>query len=338
MACIVCNEEKLSKEFAPYNASDNCDHPCLTCLRCLVRSVVESGKCAYPGCSQEIHNNCDVIVLFQDMLAKMFISYEVTHSPKGVVANDKSFVNVLCLTGNSAKIKYTPYMTVYDFKCHVSQAMRVNPKKQKILYGDTEIETYSPDNRLKTLAEYGVKPNTTICMVRLLYSISEDLNHVVFDLSWSFPDYLDASCLMFSQTTFYQVCDYANKNPHQCIAHSGDIMDNYHKMGHHKIDVSLHKIPPEVTHLFFTLSAWRRPNLAKYKDPSLQFYEASRPVESLCKTSFSHANESQAVIMCSVSRANSKWTIYELGKLTPGNAKRYDPIKETIRDLIKSGM
>lgn len=74
------------------------------------------------------------------MLAKMFISYEVTHSPKEVVASDKSFVNVLCLTGNSAKIKYTPYMTVYDFKCHVSQAMQVNPKKQKILYGDTEIE------------------------------------------------------------------------------------------------------------------------------------------------------------------------------------------------------
>lgn len=177
-----------------------------------------------------------------------------------------------------------------------------------------------------------------MCMVRRLYSIPGDLNHVVFDLCWRFPEYLDASCLMFSKTTFYQVCDYAHKNPHPCIDHSGDIMDNYNKMGHHKINVFLHKIPTEVTHMFFTLSAWRCPNIAKYKDPSLRFYEASRPDESLCKTSFTHANKSQAVIMCSMSKENSRWMIYESGKLTSGNAKRYDPIKETIKDLIKSGM
>lgn len=74
------------------------------------------------------------------MLAKMFISYEVTHSPKEVAVSNKKFVIIVCLTGNSTKIEYTPYMTVYDFKWHVSRAMRVVPIRQKILYGDTEME------------------------------------------------------------------------------------------------------------------------------------------------------------------------------------------------------
>jgi stress response protein SCP2 len=115
-------------------------------------------------------------------------------------------------------------------------------------------------------------------------------------------------------------------------------MDNRRRIGHHTIHVHLKQIPSYVTHLFFTLSAWDSPNISKYPNPSLKFYEASNINKDLCKTTFTHARNSEAVVMCSVSRGNhGRWAVYESGKLSAGNANHYGPIKRTIRNLIFSG-
>ncbi|XP_052068624.1 uncharacterized protein LOC127707904 isoform X2 [Mytilus californianus] len=346
MTCNVCNQEKLSKEFAPFNAADECDHAALSCLRCMVDAVANYGKCPYPGCSQQIDKRSDKIKIFEKMLAKMFKEYETSYSPV-VESKDldsdgsTTYINITGLTGESMQIPYTLKLTVMDLKNHIQRELRIETSKQKLLYEDKEIENNSTTGRMATLGDYNVKPNTTICLVVCLYSIPEDFNHVVFDLYWGYPrsgkDYLDASCLMFSGTTFYRACDYHYVKPHSSVRHSGDRMDDFRKQGHHTIDVFLQNIPADITHLFFTLSAWSCPNISKYRKPSLNFFEASKPNKSLCETSFRHANNSQAVVMCSVSRKDGNWKIFQSGKLSSGNAHKYGPLKETIRRLILSG-
>lgn len=341
MACIVCNEEKLSKEFAPYNALDECDHPCLTCLRCLVDEVDKNEHCAYPGCNLKIDKNSENILLFKEMLAQMFINYETTFTPAVDISGGQNFVTVTGLTGESVRIEYKPNTTVREVKMQIFNKLKVDLAKQKLLYNDTEMQTIVANGRLATLEDYDVRPNASICLVICLCSIPEDFNHVVFDLYWGYPrsgkDYLDASCLMFNGTTFYRLADYDNRRPHQSVRHSGDIMNNRRKTGHHTINVYLRNIPKSVTHLFFVLSSWESPTISKFRNPSLRFYEASAPDKTLCETSFTHAKHSEAVIMCSLSRTMGRWEVFESGKLSDGNAYNYSPIIRTIQNLISAG-
>lgn len=202
-----------------------------------------------------------------------------------------------------------------------------------------------------------MKSNSKICLVVCLYEIPEYFDHVVFDLYWGLPmteteswfsflgyeknkeyrvDFLDASCLMFCGLDHYKTIDF-RQSFEPSVVHSGDRIDDASKTGHHTIDVHISKIPHDVTHLFFTLSAWNSPSISKYPNPSLNFFKASNHQNNLCKTSFSHAGNSQAVIMCSVSKPYGRWKIFESGKLSAGNAKDYDPLEETITKLIASG-
>lgn len=201
-----------------------------------------------------------------------------------------------------------------------------------------------------------MKSNSKIFLVVCLYEIPEYFDHVVFDLSWGLPmtvtkslfsffglgtknyqlDYLDASCLMFSGLNHYKTIDF-RKTFEPSVVHSGDRIDDARKTGHHTIDVHISKIPRDVTHLFFTLSAWNSPSISKYPHPSLKFFKASNRKTNLCRTTFSHAGNSQAVIMCSVSKSYGRWEIFESGKLSAGNAKDYNPLVATITKLIASG-
>ena len=203
-------------------------------------------------------------------------------------------------------------------------------------------QDYQESGQRSLLSHFSVKPNSTIQLVVLLFAIPSNFDHVVFDLFWGYPtsgrDYLDASCLMFNGTSYYGRCDYRCRHKYQAISHSGDLMDNVNKIGHHTINVSLLSLPSDITHLFFTLSAWNSPNISRYPNPSLRFYEQANPDKDLCKTTFQHAAYSQAVIMCSVSKGKyNRWEIFENGKLSAGNAKNYEPLKSTIQSLIRQG-
>ena len=203
-------------------------------------------------------------------------------------------------------------------------------------------QIFSLDGTPLTLSSNEIPPYATLYLVVLLLAIPEAFDHVVFDLHWGYPysgrDYLDASCLVYQGLNFIGLVDYAQKRAIQGIFHSGDLMDNRNRIGHHTIHVYLKQLPSYVTHLFFTLSAWESPNISRYPNPSLKFYEARNMKKDLCKTTFTHARNSEAVIMCSLSR-NSQgiWEIYESGKLSAGNAERYTPLKRTISKLISSG-
>lgn len=195
------------------------------------------------------------------------------------------------------------------------------------------------DGNIRRLSSYDVKPFHTIHLMVLLYAIPLHFNHVIFDLFWGYPphgcDYLDASCLVFNGKTYTAVVDYRNCTfSTKSIWHSGDVMDHVHRRGHHTIEVRLKDLPSSVTHLFFTLSAWNSPTIAHYPSPSLKFFEASNKTKDLCSTTFTHARNSQAVVMCYVARSGHQWKIFNCGTLSAGNAKNYNPLILKIQSLI----
>lgn len=191
------------------------------------------------------------------------------------------------------------------------------------------------------MSENGIPPYATLYLVVLLLEIPDSYDHVVFDLHWGYPafgcDYLDASCLGYQDLQFVKLADF-RRSTLKGVTHSGDVMDDCNRIGHHTIDVHLKQVPSNVTHLFFTLSAWQSPNISRFPNPSLKFYEASDMKKDLCKTTFTEAGNSQAIVMCSLSKnKQGRWEIYENGKLSAGNAMDYSPIKSTISNLIRSG-
>lgn len=197
------------------------------------------------------------------------------------------------------------------------------------------------DGNIRRLNSYDMKPFHTVHLMVLLYAIPSHFNHVIFDLFWGYPthgqDFLDASCLVFDGKAYRAVVDYSHRVfSNNSIWHSGDVMDNVNRKGHHTIEVRLKELPSSVTHLFFTLSAWNSPTIAYYPSPSLKFFEASNKNKDLCSTTFTHARHSQAVIMCYAARGGQQWKIFNCGTLSAGNAKNYKPLIVKIQSLINT--
>lgn len=343
MACLACKVEKLSNEYPPENVSKECDHPSLICLRCVVTYVDKNGRCPHPNCGVMISKQSQTMNLFKAYLLKQFKEYESAYTPSIDFGEGSQFVNITGLTGESASIPFTMQMTVDQLKTKIQQKLKHDKGKQKLLYQGKEMTVMRPNGGYATLSDYGVNPNTPICLVICLFSIPESFDDVVFDLYWGYPfhgqDFLDASCLLFGGNSFQNVVDYRRNTSITAVRHSGDVMNNAQRIGHHTINVSLKNIPSDITHLFFTLSAWSSPNISHYPNPSLKFYDANKPGNDLCKTTFQHARNSQAVVMCSVSRdSQGHWKIFESGQLSAGNARYYQPLISTIQKLIKSGI
>ena len=97
-------------------------------------------------------------------------------------------------------------------------------------------------------------------------------------------DYLDASCLLFAGSSFVSVVDYKSKAA-SGIVHSGDLMDNYKRIGHHIIDVNLAGINLNITSCFFTLAAWNSPTIQYFPNPSLKMFDKTNPDKQLCNYS-----------------------------------------------------
>lgn len=346
MPCLKCGIDKLSNEFPPAALSEDCDHPTIICLRCTISHVKNTSSCPYPGCSQKVDVDSENVHWFEAILDQMFTEYrpdDIDDFTPTVCSDSSATVNITVLNGESMQIVYNPAMTINEVKRQIQIKLSHDINKQKLLYKDKELQIYKPGGEYARLSDYQVKPNSTIYLVIILYSIPDTLNDVVFDLFWGYPvsgrDYLDASCLLFNRNSFVSVVDYRHRHGLQgSVHHSGDVMNDSARKGHHTINVRLKSVPSNITHMFFTLSAWRSPNIARYPNPSLKFYEAANPNKNLCKTTFNHARNSQAVVMCSVSRNQSGcWEIYESGQLSAGNAKNYSPLTETIQNLISQG-
>lgn len=194
-----------------------------------------------------------------------------------------------------------------------------------------------------TLADHSVQPNSTIRLLVRLYEVPDELDHVIFQLSWGFPsagrDYLDATVFLYRGVKFVEVVDYQHcTSRFGSITHSGDILNLSRGIGHHKINVSIKSLQHDIDTLVFTLSSWRSPNISKFKNPSLRFFDENFPEQQLCSDEMEHAASSQAIIMCCLSKSkDSCWKVYSLKTLSSGNAKNYKPLQQKIASLIQQG-
>ena len=202
-------------------------------------------------------------------------------------------------------------------------------------------QTYLDSGKLATLQDYAVQPLSILHLIIMLYEISDSLDHVIFDLFWGYPsngcDYLDASVLIYSCKCCTGKVDFDDRVS-SGVSHSGYVMDDAKRLGHHTIDVKLKSLPTAVEKLFFSISAWDSPNVSKNKKPSLRFFNAKERNKQLCSDQMDHAAHSQAVIMCSLCKMNGAWKVFSLCTLSPGNAKDYTKLQQTINEIIAQGL
>ncbi len=175
----------------------------------------------------------------------------------------------------------------------------------------------------------------------LLYEIPPSLKKVVFDLSFGWPksgkDYLDASALIFSGQTYKGVADYMSLGfAGKAVYHSGDRQNKVLKQGKHLIKVDLSQLPEEITHIFFTLSSYKSPNISHFRNPTLRFFDESKPDKMLCPDQIKKAGKSQAIVMCSLIKQDDHWYVHDNGAMSSGNVKDYEPLKETIVEIIEN--
>lgn len=360
MKCQKCNSDKLSKEFPPVTVNEKCQHPPLVCLQCILFS--STSHCPSLECKRSVQD--ERREWFQAIWNKQFAEYKTTDiSVFKTEPGERNVLHVAVLNGDATEFEFNDSWTIVRLMTEIKKVMKINIDEQRLLYSGMEL-TKLADSKQSTLKDLSIKPNSTVQLVKLLYAIPQNIKQVVFDMNWKYPtdtnflegtekrDYLDASCLLFNGGTCVRTIDFVQRNDMMLallkkhkeirqkewgVKHSGDCMDDKKRIGHHLIDVSIEDIPTEVTHLFFVLSAWNAPTISRYPNPSLTFYEKSKPEDNLCSTTFTHASEYSAIVMCSLSRTRNGWAVYENGQTSSGNAKNYDPIKETIKNLIKEG-
>eukprot|EP00927_Polykrikos_kofoidii_P018835 TRINITY_DN18778_c0_g1_i1.p1 TRINITY_DN18778_c0_g1~~TRINITY_DN18778_c0_g1_i1.p1 ORF type:complete len:1143 (+),score=210.58 TRINITY_DN18778_c0_g1_i1:104-3430(+) len=188
---------------------------------------------------------------------------------------------------------------------------------------------------------------------------SRGLSQLEFHLEWEFPrgsqgtrmDYLDGCCLVYQEHSLLQIVDF--RSAHQdrkvhsgkesrsasrlcraitrALRHSGD--DTTSTGGQHRITLDLAALPSQVTDIYFVLSAFESRDLSRFRNPTIEIHDAVT-MRPLTEYTLSSAGNAQAVVMCSLSKAeNRKWIVHGLGIPTDGNVEDYTPIRETIAKL-----
>lgn len=347
--CSKCKKWKPPNEFPSIPISKKCEHNPGVCLRCIVKHVEGSKTCPDGNCDVKFEDEQSTLQLkiCEATLNKMFQDYAKVYDEnrKALLATKGRVITVTSVTGDTCWVDFDSSMTVMELRKKIEKELGIKEPKQKLLFKDTHIKKNKAPGHPFRLRDYGIDVNDTINLIIPLYCIPYNLDHVVFDLSWEFPahhaDFLDASCLAFDKNEFISVIDWNHSNNQYylkgAIVHSvKNVKTPDGRIGRQEIHVYLKKLPTNVSHLYFTLSSWKATSLENFKNPRLQFYDASSPDTDLCGTTFTHALSCQAVIMCSVVRIAGNWQIFECdaGSCTTGNTKMYNPLCERISKLI----
>jgi stress response protein SCP2/ubiquitin-protein ligase len=177
------------------------------------------------------------------------------------------------------------------------------------------------------------------------YTASPTLQSVLLEEVWHYPEgtiFLDASCLCYnSQGKFVEVLDWCHKASGPAgtgaVTHSGDVIDHPKKEGKHTINIDLSKLKPEITSMFFTISAYTT-TLKEIRQPYIRFTDKVTNME-LCRYQLDEkAGNYTAVVMCKLYRKNAgdkQWHVDAIGQLGEGRASDYAPIHKQIDNLLK---
>ncbi|GBB96373.1 hypothetical protein RclHR1_02740004 [Rhizophagus clarus] len=352
MKCINCQIDKLSKEFPTDVIGKRCSHISSFCLKCLTnyfdvqkldQTLQKCPECEVIISKQEVK---DLNLAWEKALFRINLMKNKNNNSQNGESNiAKGNIYVILLNGTKLNFKLEDLNTVADLKEAIEKQTKVRVNKQKLSYKGVELQTFSEEGTKNKLSEYSIAPEGHIQLMVLLYSISKELsiNALTFDLYWGYPsngrDFLDGTCMLYAGQQLVRTFDWSKKNFNDIpnVSHSGDIMDHVNKRGHHCITANLALMPSNVTRLYFILSAYNSPNIGCFPNPSFKMYDPSDPDVQLCSYTIQSAADSQAVIMCVVEKnerdEKGNWNIFEIGRLSDGNAKYYQPIMETISNI-----
>ncbi|CAG8569892.1 1670_t:CDS:2 [Funneliformis caledonium] len=363
MKCSNCKIDKLSREFPNDIISQNCFHISTFCLKCIINIInTKDAQKQCPECKSNISakelENLNILwekAPFRINIENISELHSQKISQNGEVdghgnATAGDFYVVL-LNGTKLKFRLETIKTVGALKEAIKGQTKIETNKQKLIHKGVELQTYANQGRIQNqLSEYHIVSESHIQLIVLLYSISKELSisALTFDLFWGYPssgcDYLDGTCLLYTGTgnnagQLWRRFDYQSTSFHDIpnMSHSGDIMDHAERRGHHRITANLASLPPTVSKLYFILSSWNSPNIGHFPNPSFKMFDPSKPNIQLCSYTIQSAASSQAVIMCVAARNSfeGNWNVFEIGKLSAGNAKNYTPIEDTISNMDK---
>ena len=351
MKCHNCKEEKLSKEFPLEHLTKECiKHPLLHCLRCVTKSVREEQKCSVSECGVRVTEDNTQYKQYVETLEFLFPTVadgedaNQAESLSPASNNSESEIIVTTLTGECISIEYNSSQTIKNLKDMVFKLLETSSVDKCLLYNGTELkEREDHDQQLKRLEDYDVQPNSIIYLLIVLCEVPEDFDDVKFNLSWGYPnsgiDFLDASVFLYKGSKFFEIVDFKNKNSKagkaSAVKHSGDVRNDDERKCHQTIDVSIKSLPSSVDRLAFTLSAFKSPNISKFRNLSLQFYDARCPKNQLCDDEVDEVASSQAVVMCFLTKTNKKWRVVSVKHPSRGNVLKYGPLKDTIESIIQ---
>lgn len=352
MFCSNCKQLKLSEEF-PDQVTELCEHPNTWCFECLIRNLQEAKarnqvlECIDKKCPQKL--NQQTLDSLQEQYPFSFLIAEERKTVTRPVFNEYKYLgsNITVysksIDGRRTEYNVSPKIQIWDFKKCIESKIGCQPAYQRLVFKKQELKRYLPTlAQPATLSDYGIVDSSEINLIMMMLPVKEEeLKKLEFRLSWGYPgkkDYLDGSCIMFSKDKLQPdiIVDYSNtRDLKGATKHSGDKMDDRNRRGSHNITVELNRLDT-VDMLFFTLSSWNSKNLGAFGSPQVELVEASAPDDILATYIFEQKSTEQALIMCCLLKGpKGRWFIYQLGKASKGNAKKYDPIIETIKKLIQ---
>lgn len=174
------------------------------------------------------------------------------------------------------------------------------------------------------------------------YSAAKEMETLHFEDRWTHdnpygPIYLDASCLVYEGKKRVATIDYSNLHyGGNAVTHSGDVVDG--KNGLHTIVLNLTEFSPDVTSLFFVLSAWANATLYDIKDASIRFYDPQSN-GTLCLYNLDahdKVSDLTSIIMCKLYRTSGEdqWHVTAIGDAHKGAADNYGPIYKAVEKLL----
>ncbi|CAH1258850.1 Hypp2091 [Branchiostoma lanceolatum] len=184
MKCLGCKTEKLSKEFPSVTILDTCRHPPLHCFRCLIKVVEQQKKCPHPTCPEKVPGDCARLKEFQATVNRLFAEYTSTSTVDYTTAaagasGGLQKISVVMMNGESISLSYNPSTTIYQIKLGIQQRLLHHVEKQRLIYNEVELKTYTDSGQLAKMGDYGVQPHSTVHLIIMLYAIPEHFNHAI---------------------------------------------------------------------------------------------------------------------------------------------------------------
>ncbi|RHZ77527.1 hypothetical protein Glove_177g11 [Diversispora epigaea] len=321
MKCIQCKQEKLAKEFPPSTITER-----LKALK------LEWDKAPFKIGVNSIGKIQPIISDYGNIATGEFhVKLHVNQTKQKLIYNGEELQDTFERRPRTlADYKIGPGCHIQLIVAHYNRCCNLK-------------DTF--ERRPRTLADYKIGPGCHIQLIVAHYNRCCNLKVCIFDLHWTYPangpqDFLDGSCLLYAGDTFLRKYDSASvyypSFPH--MKHSGEIIDNAKKEGHQRITAKLDQFPQEVTQLYFVLSSRKSLSIGHFRALGFKLYDEAQLDKELCTYTIQQASNSQAVILCCVSRTGEgMWQVIQVGKLSSGNANDYDPIKISIDECELHG-